>query len=134
MPWILQVTEFGSTGNNSRICKISNLPVKPLTMYDTYFTYLLQRWAFLTSQLTRYHEPRMEKPHTHEKFLLQKFILSILFDVENISGIQRYDFLQIRIKMGKHCQKTDCGVYVLKKWVLTAERSSCTTAFEHRKG
>jgi len=33
MPWILQVTEFGSTGNNSRICKYWNLPVKPLTCY-----------------------------------------------------------------------------------------------------
>jgi len=33
MPWILQVTEFGSTGNNSRICKYWNLSVKPLTCY-----------------------------------------------------------------------------------------------------
>ena len=33
MRWILQVTEFGSIGDNSRICKYWNLPVKPLTCY-----------------------------------------------------------------------------------------------------
>ena len=35
MPWILQVTKFGSkpTGNNSRICKYWNLPVKPAKLF-----------------------------------------------------------------------------------------------------